>query len=532
MTEAEYPPAVLAEDRYRLIALRARGGMAEVWEAEDRVRGERVALKRILPELASDPSLSQLFLDEASIASRLEHPAIVRLLDVGTLEGRAFHALELIDGVDAGTLIEGAPLPVELALYIAAEVASGLGYAHALADEAGAPLGIVHRDVSPSNVLLSRAGRVCLGDFGIAAGAHRRERTQTGHTKGKAAYMSPEQTLGARVDARADVFGLGCTLHALVRGQSPLADPDAMAGLLAQEAVRLDPALPADLAAIVQRAIAPRAAARYPTMAAMESALREALGARGMADPRVHLAARIASASVANVKSEVTQETVAQRPAPAAREVPTRWALPAILGTMPIAFGLIAFGLIAFGAIAWRSPASAVPEPVPSTPLVPGPDPPPAPRPDPPPAPLVEEGPAPIALETGPETPREAAPRAEVRARPTARETPESDPLRAPDPPPPEPIAPEPIGASASVGVVNFRLPRESRVTLDGGRTAFRDAQRGHPCDTTGLCHLPEGRHALVVALPDGTRETATLCVSEGATVRAFSPLASTLGCD
>ncbi|MCB9631364.1 MAG: protein kinase [Sandaracinus sp.] len=185
--------------RYRIVRSIATGGMAQVFEAVwERPGGieRRVALKRMLPEHASDASLRALFFDEARIVSRLVHPNVVQLLDFGMVEGAEFHVLELVDGLDAGEAFRigranEAPLGVELATFVMAEVAEALAHAHALTDAQGRPLGIVHRDVSPSNVLVSWSGDVKLGDFGIALGLDRTERvTRTGLVRGKEEFMA------------------------------------------------------------------------------------------------------------------------------------------------------------------------------------------------------------------------------------------------------------------------------------------------------------------------------------------------------
>lgn len=494
----------MSSDRYRIESLIARGGMAEVFRALDRAVAppRHVALKRMLPSLAGDPSLARLFEDEARIASRLAHPNVVAVLDVGVHEGRPFQVLELVDGPDASRVLEQRTFPPELALWICAEVAAALAHAHGATGETGEPLGIVHRDVSPSNVLLSRDGRVKLGDFGIALGADRRERTATGTTKGKAAYMSPEQTLGAKVDGRADVFGLGCTLHALITGKSPLADPDAMAGLLAGEPAPLSAALPESVRAIVAKAIAPRAVGRFATMAAMEEACRRALDAAP-----IDLAAWLAAEAPSLVAHP---EPLAQLPSRSR----WRWAAPAALAVI----GLVGSSLLAFGDreesidtgaihVSDADADAAVSEPDASDAHASEPDAGDADASD------ADAGSADAATASRVDS---GAPRRSIAAVLEPHLEVPSDPL------------PEP----ARWGVVNFRLPRGARVTLDGGTTPFRDARRGHACDTTGLCHLPVGLHRLLVTAPDGSREVSALCVIEGVTLQAFAPLPETLGCD
>src|SRR5687767_5106636 len=219
-----------APSRYRLIRTIASGGMAHVYEAVaqgERGFERRVAIKRVLPEHSADVSMRRMFLDEARIASRLHHGNVVQVIDYGTVDGDDLIVMEYVDGLDAMravtlSLDRGEPMPAALALHVVAEVAHALDHAHRLTGDDGAPLAVVHRDVSPHNVLLSWDGAVKLSDFGIAVFATRREeKTATGVVKGKLGYMAPEQAAGQRVTGAADVWSLGATLHALLVGAPP-----------------------------------------------------------------------------------------------------------------------------------------------------------------------------------------------------------------------------------------------------------------------------------------------------------------------
>ena len=212
---------------YRLFEPIGKGGMAVVYravlEGNDGVRHDRV-VKRIRPGLSRDREFRRMLLDEARLASRLHHPAIVSVLDVGEVDGEVFLAMDLVDGVDLARLLRaraGEPLPIGVACYIAAELAGALAYAHSLADDDGHPLGIVHRDVSPSNVVIAKTGAVKLLDFGIAkaSGRIRDEQTRTGVVKGKTAYLSPEQADGFDLDHRSDIFALGIVFYECLTGQ-------------------------------------------------------------------------------------------------------------------------------------------------------------------------------------------------------------------------------------------------------------------------------------------------------------------------
>ena len=205
---------------YRIERRLAAGGMAEVFEAARQgPHGfeKRVALKRILPQHARDPEFVGMFIDEARLAARLDHPGIVQVFDFGEHGGSLFMAMEMVEGTTVGRLLRTIAshretVPLGPALYIAQQAAAALSYAHALRDAAGAPLKIVHRDVSPANLLLTGLGQVKLTDFGIARCRNSDQRTDDGHIRGKLGYMSPEQVVGDEVDARSDVFTLAVVL--------------------------------------------------------------------------------------------------------------------------------------------------------------------------------------------------------------------------------------------------------------------------------------------------------------------------------
>ncbi len=281
--------------RYRLVRRLASGGMGEVWEAA--AAGEhgfsrRVAIKRMVPDGPQTASFTRMFLDEARIASQLHHANIVSILDFGVADGVPFQVLEFVDGTDAYELERmgrdaGKPLPVELALHICAEIGHALHYAHEATGANGERLGIVHRDVSPQNILVSWTGDVKLTDFGIALARGRLERTIAGITKGKPAYMAPEQATGGEVDPRTDVFALGCVLHALAgAGLSPLAGENRMADLLAGVELPLNETVPPDVREIVARAVKRSKHLRFESAAAFAEACGRALHARIDRDAR------------------------------------------------------------------------------------------------------------------------------------------------------------------------------------------------------------------------------------------------------
>ncbi len=285
--------------RYQLIRRVAVGGMAEIFLArlpgvgfED--AGKLVVIKRILPQHALDPELLRMFLDEARLSATLTHPHITEVYDVGTDGEMPFFAMEYVHGSnlrqlmqaharatrdagEAGDAEEPPSLPLAHAVGIVAAAAAGLHHAHAKHGPSGEPLHIGHRDVSPSNVLVSYDGAVKVSDFGIAKWAYQRTQTQEGALKGKFAYMSPEQCRGKPVDARSDVFALGTLLYELTTGAPPFAaetDFEILNKIVSgsPEAPRWRDGreYPPVLAAIVMRALAREVDDRTPTAQALQ----------------------------------------------------------------------------------------------------------------------------------------------------------------------------------------------------------------------------------------------------------------------
>ena len=211
---------------YELLEKVAVGGMAEIFKARA-IHGQGVeklvCIKRIHPALSADKSFVAMFIDEARLGVKMVHGNIVPVFDFGYVDGHYFLAMEYVEGQDLATLSGRAQVvdlewPPELAFFVTMEILEGLAYAHHKRDDSGRPLELVHRDVSPSNVLVSNDGQVKLLDFGIARSQAREFETRTGVIKGKPGYMSPEQAAGMKVDARADVWSSGAVLHELVTG--------------------------------------------------------------------------------------------------------------------------------------------------------------------------------------------------------------------------------------------------------------------------------------------------------------------------
>jgi serine/threonine protein kinase len=219
--------------QYVLLRRIARGGMAEVFLAQQRgLEGfdRRVAVKRILPHLSDSPDFVKMFLGEAKLAAQLTHPNIVHIYDFGKVEGDYFIAMEYVDGVHTGQLFKhDEKLPMSLVARIGADAAAALHYAHELRSSSGKPLDLVHRDVSPANIMVSFDGAVKLCDFGIAKAAMLSDqKTNPGQVKGKYAYMSPEQTIAAPLDGRSDVFSLSIVLWELLVGRTIVSRGDAV----------------------------------------------------------------------------------------------------------------------------------------------------------------------------------------------------------------------------------------------------------------------------------------------------------------
>lgn len=390
--------------QYQLLDRLAVGGMAELFLA---VRvGEAgfqkaCVVKRVLPYLAESPEFVQMFLDEARIAARLDHPGVVQVFELGKHEAAYFIAMEYLAGSDLVGLVrraqeQGVQLPAAVVAKVIAQAAEALHYAHQLKDEKGQPLGIVHRDVSPSNLFVTCQGAVKVLDFGVAFAREREQRTETGHVKGKAGYMSPEQCLGHVVDARTDVWALGVVAYELLSGERLFDGKTTAQSALAvcQKAIvplqTLRPELPAALCAVVMRALERDVDKRWPSAQALQQALGEVTadlsgflrGLFGEAWVEAQLARTHATGSAARGGgTEALQE---------ATEAPTQ------IGTVrdqalapkrrwPFAVaGLLALTMVAGGA--WVATRPMEPEPTPAPVVV---------APPPPVVPVVVPGPAP-----------------------------------------------------------------------------------------------------------------------------------------
>lgn len=334
---------------WRIIELIGRGGMGEVYRAEREGPGgvrRRAALKRILPALQADPALRGRFLSEARINARLEHPNVVQVLDYGD-DPEPYLALEFVDGTSVARVLRRcaeqglAVSPVAVA-YIIAEAATGLDYAHRRLGDDGQPLQIVHRDVSPQNLLISVDGAVKVSDFGIARAADNQLRTAVGVTVGKIAYMSPEAAQGQPYDWRADVFALGVVLWEtlLVRPLIPRSDPNKAVEVLFggrfDAPSRVNPAVPAELDAIVLSALAVDPAQRTASAGLLAQQLRAFVHTAAPAFDGAELVRSLAPLSP-EVRWQHSQRS--ERVRQATMPPPTAPAAPAVLAAMPGAIG-------------------------------------------------------------------------------------------------------------------------------------------------------------------------------------------------
>ncbi len=273
--------------RYRLLAPIGAGGMGSVWAALDQqADGQRfVALKLALDEAGADQKFWTALSDEANVAARIHHPNVCVSSGLGTFGDVHFLVMEWSDGASLRELLDALPdhrLPAFMAARIGIKVASGLHAAHQLTDEMGLNLGVVHRDVSPQNVLIDRRGRVRLADFGVAkARGQLRRPTETGEIKGKLSYMAPEQISSRDIDARADVFALACVIYEAALGQRAFPGGDALATMyqiMEEEPVRpraIDPLFPERLEQALLKALAKNPNDRFQTALDFAEALED-----------------------------------------------------------------------------------------------------------------------------------------------------------------------------------------------------------------------------------------------------------------
>ncbi len=276
-----------SREKYRVIRKLDSGGMAEVFLGEaESLEGfkKRVAIKRVLPHLAENQKFLAMFLDEARLSLRFNHANVVQTFDIGRSGKTYFVVMEYVDGTNLKRVLEdlrigGHKLPVELAVFVAVEICRGLAYAHGFTDQSGKPLEIVHRDVSPPNILLSKQGEVKIVDFGLAKATSQLETTDPGVVKGKFAYLSPEAAHAKPVDRRADIFACGIilwemlTAKRLFLGENDVQTVELVRAANVPSVAEINPDVPPNLETIVRKALAPRQEERFQGCNDMAEAL-------------------------------------------------------------------------------------------------------------------------------------------------------------------------------------------------------------------------------------------------------------------
>lgn len=451
----------LLAGKYELVRPLGEGGMAEVWEAVlhgDAGFRRRVAVKRLMAPQQGDERLQRLFVDEARLASRLHHANLVAVIDFGIDEGVAFQVLELVDGFDVARLANwGAsketPMPVEVALGVAAAVAHALHSAHTAVGDDGAALNVVHRDVSPHNILVSRSGDVKLADFGVAKWEQRTEKTLGPTSVGKPTYMAPEQATRGSLDARADVFSLACTLHALLTGESPLRNENAMVDLLA--GVELEPSveIPTPVREVLMKALKRDRQARQPSAEAFAVDCERALRAIAPADFELRRALKAWMTPLLPAEVAIVGTPAPGRSSASAKTGRRRW-WPALGG------GLVLTLVVALAARGWSGEGA-----LPSGPAV------------------TPEVASPPVVDDRPPTPT-----------PTLTEVP------APERPPPKPSAtvvkPKPVVSARGVVAIGGERFLKAEILADGKSVGLAPRQ----------LELTVGRHQLELVLPSGER--------------------------
>ncbi|MCL2451138.1 MAG: serine/threonine protein kinase, partial [Polyangiaceae bacterium] len=339
--------------RYELLLPVGAGGMACVWAG--RLSGEHgfsklVAIKTVLPFLPNQRELRAMLYDEARVAAYAHHPNVCNVLDVGEDGGVTYLVLEWVEGDSLLRLLhskQGGPIDCDVAARIVCDACAGLHAAHEIVDETGVLLGVVHRDVSPHNLLVSIDGTTKLADFGVAkALGQQHATTRAGELRGKIGYMAPEQIAGAAVDRRSDVFALGCVLYCATTGEAPFRGDNDGAVLRAVLDGQFEPPsqlmadYPSELAAIATRAMARAPEDRFDTAEAMRAALDAWILSRGPGVSRSPVAALVETRLGARLarRREQLRATLQAcleggtrpvRPAPMLAEGGARAALPA-----------------------------------------------------------------------------------------------------------------------------------------------------------------------------------------------------------
>ena len=302
-TRHNLEPGLKLDGRYELLCILAQGGMANVWLA--RIQGKHgfaklVAVKTILPHIAEDEHFKQMFLDEARVAAHIEHPNVVQINDVGDHGGVSYLVMDLVEGESLQGILkacdrQGKRLPLGVALRILADACLGLDAAHELRDPSGFPLNVVHRDISPQNILVTTAGTAKVIDFGIAKARDRATGdTSAGTLKGKISFMPHEQALGRDVDRRTDTWALGAVLYMLLTGRPPYKAENQLATLqLVMSGAAIAPlpdAVPPIISSIVAKALMHDPAHRFQSARELGMALEDAMNRLGLSTTSMQVA--------------------------------------------------------------------------------------------------------------------------------------------------------------------------------------------------------------------------------------------------
>ncbi|QRN99331.1 serine/threonine protein kinase [Archangium violaceum] len=321
-------PPVETFGRYELLRKLATGGMGQVFLA--RQKGpvgfqKLLVVKRLLPHLSEDPDFIKMFLDEGRIAGYLNHPHVAQIYDLGDVDGVLYIAMEYVQGeavshVNARANHRKGGLPLGLKCRIIADAAAGLDHAHQARSPSGRRLGLIHRDVSPQNVLVSFTGNVKLIDFGVAKASGKLSQTIVGTIKGKHAYMSPEQARGEELDARSDVYGLGIVLYELLASQrlfkrdSDMATLKAVVGAKVPPPSEAVPGVPKTLDAVVMKALARRREERFQSAGEFQLAIEDFLLAERLPGTHAHLTGFMRDLYAAELEEEhfASEPTVIQ----------------------------------------------------------------------------------------------------------------------------------------------------------------------------------------------------------------------------
>ncbi|HSY48671.1 MAG TPA: TonB family protein [Thermoanaerobaculia bacterium] len=353
--EEDEPTDGVKFGQYVLLEKIATGGMAEVWKA--RMRGVEgfqkiVAIKKILPHLSDNQDFIEMFVDEAKLAAQLNHNNIIHIYDLGKIQSSYYIAMEYIDGYDLKNILRKAqerdqPLSVEIALFVASKVAAALDYAHRKRDFEDKEMGLVHRDVSPQNVLISEEGDIKLCDFGIAKAASKASHTQAGALKGKLQYMSPEQAWGRSIDRRSDIFALATVLFEMLTARKLFSGDNELSILEQVREARVsapsqynDEVTP-QIDAIVLKALQKDPANRYQTAGEMQRDLDAVLYSFKPTPTSADLAIYMHRLATSAVATPHTMEVPLPEPAPPARNE-LRPLKPPVAAAAPVTMPIVA----------------------------------------------------------------------------------------------------------------------------------------------------------------------------------------------